>query len=59
MVFCDLDEALDALLPALRLAGIGMDCYKAVLTQHNQSWNATELFGELQKERRAILRNRQ
>jgi hypothetical protein len=54
MVFCDMDEQVEALLPALRNAGIGPECYKAVLTVYNQEWTGIALFAELQKERRAI-----
>lgn len=54
MVFCDMDSQLDELLSALRGAGIGPECYKAVLTAWNQEWDGIALFAELQKERRAI-----
>ena len=54
MVFCDLDSRLDGLLAALREAGIGPECYKAVLTNWNQEWDGIALFAELQKERREI-----
>lgn len=54
LVLCDLDEQVDALLPALRGAGIGTACYKAVLTAYNQEWDGVALLAELQKERRAI-----
>jgi len=54
MVFCGLDEQVDALLPALRQAGIGPECYKAVLTQYNQEWDGLHLFSELEQERRTI-----
>lgn len=56
MVLCDLDQQLDALLPALRRAGIGPECYKAVLTAYNQEWDGMSLFAELEKERRALAR---
>lgn len=54
MVFCDMDSQMDDLLPALRQAGIGPECYKAVLTSWNQEWDGIALFAELQKERRVI-----
>lgn len=54
MVFCDMDQQVEAILPALRQAGIGVECYKAVLTVHNQEWDGVHLLAELQKERRAI-----
>ncbi|WP_455582410.1 DUF3783 domain-containing protein [Dysosmobacter sp.] len=54
IVLCGLEERLDALLPALRDAGAGPDCLKAVLTAHNKNWNALTLFGELVKERSAL-----
>ncbi len=57
MVFCGLsEEQLDGLLSALRRAGIGPDCLKAVLTAHNRNWNALTLFGELSAEHRAMNR---
>lgn len=54
MVFCDMDGQMDDLLPALRRAGIGPECYKAVLTAWNQEWDGIALFAELQKERRVL-----
>lgn len=54
MVFCDLDDRLDALLAALRQTGVGPACYKAVLTKWNQEWDGIALFAELQRERREI-----
>lgn len=54
MVLCGLEERLAALLPALARAGAGPDCLKAVLTSHNQTWNALRLFGELSRERMAL-----
>ena len=54
MVFCDLDSQLDGLLAGLREAGIGPECYKAVLTKWNQEWDGIALFTELQRERREI-----
>ena len=39
---------------ALRQAGVGPDCLKAVLTSHNRSWNALQLYGELLREHQAM-----
>lgn len=54
LVLCGLEKELDALLPALAAAGAGPVCLKAILTPHNRNWNAAKLFGELQRERRAL-----
>ena len=54
MVFCLFDDQVDELLPALRQAGIGPSCYKAVLTKYNQEWDGLHLFSELERERRTI-----
>ena len=45
---------MDGLLPALRQAGVGPDCLKAVLTSRNRSWNALQLYGELLREHQAM-----
>ena len=50
LVFCDMDEELHAVLASLREAGIGTDCLKAVLTEHNRTWDAVQLYGELRRE---------
>jgi len=50
LVFCEMDEELGDVLAALREAGIGPDCLKAVLTEHNREWNAVQLYGELRRE---------
>ncbi len=42
------------LLPALRQAGIGRDCLKAVLTPHNRTWTAVKLYQELLREHQAM-----
>lgn len=54
IVFCDLEDQLDTLLPALRKAGAGSDCLKAVLTPSNRSWSALKLYGELLREHQAM-----
>ena len=54
VVFCGLEDQMDALLPALRQAGIGPDCLKAVLTPHNRTWNAIKLHEELMREHQAM-----
>ena len=50
LVFCEMDEELNGVLAALREAGVGTDCLKAVLTEHNRTWDAVHLYGELQRE---------
>ena len=54
VVFCGLEDQMDALLPTLRQAGIGPDCLKAVLTPHNRTWNAIKLHEELLREHQAM-----
>ena len=49
-----LHDRMDGLLPALRQAGVGADCLKAVLTSRNRSWNALQLYGELLREHQAM-----
>ena len=58
LVFCDLEAQLDDLLTAIRQAGIGPECLKAVLTAHNQNWTAVQLYGELHSEHQAMNRRR-
>ncbi len=58
LVFCGLEEQLDALLPAVRKAGAGPECLKAVLTPHNRDWNAVALYAELLSEHRAMTQRR-
>lgn len=53
-VLCGLEDRMEELLPALRQAGIGPECLKAVLTPHNRGWNAVKLYGELLREHRAM-----
>ena len=54
IVFCELEDRLDALLPALRKAEAGPECLKAVLTPSNRNWSALKLYGELQREHQAL-----
>ena len=54
LVFCGLERELDGLLAALRQAGIGRDCLKAVLTPDNRSWTPGRLYRELQREHRVM-----
>lgn len=54
MVLCGLENQLDVLLPALKRAGAGAECLKAVLTAHNRSWSAVALYAELVRERQAM-----
>ena len=54
VVLCGLEDRMDGLLPALRQAGVGPDCLKAVLTSRNRSWNALQLYGELLREHQAM-----
>lgn len=58
MVFCGLEEQLDVLLPAVRKAGVGPECLKAVLTVHNRDWNAVALYAELLEEHRTLTKKR-
>ena len=54
IVFCELENRLDTLLPALRKAGAGPECLKAVLTPSNRNWSALKLYGEVQREHQAL-----
>ena len=54
LVLCGMDGRMDALLSALRQAGVGPDCLKAVLTPHNRKWNPLMLYAELQREHQAL-----
>lgn len=59
IVLCGLDDQLDAVLKALRGAGVGTDCLKAVLTEHNSTWDAVKLYGELAREHQAMQSRRE
>ena len=54
IVLCGVDRRLDEILNALRRAGVGPECLKAVLTPHNRSWSAVMLYGELLREHREM-----
>jgi len=54
MVLCELEDQLEALIPALSAAGAGPTCLKAVLTPSNRSWDPVRLYRELQRERQAM-----
>lgn len=56
LVLCGLEKQLESLLPALRQAGAGPECLKAVLTPHNRDWNAVMLYGELLREHEEMRR---
>ena len=56
LVFCGLEAQLDELLPAIRQAGIGPECLKAVLTEHNRAWNVLALYAELWDEHQTLSR---
>lgn len=58
MVFCGLEDQLDDILPAVRKAGVGPECLKAVLTAHNRDWNAVALYAELMNEHRTLNQKR-
>ena len=55
MVLCGMEDQMDTILPALRQAGVGPECLKAVLTPHNRNWDAVRLYGELMREHQAIM----
>lgn len=51
MILAGLTSArLDALILALRKAGVGRVNYKAVLTETNKDWDSVRLFQEIKKE---------
>ena len=54
IVLCGLDGQVEPLVEALRRAGAGPSCCKAVLTKNNRNWDGLRLFTELQAERQAI-----
>lgn len=55
MVLCGLETCMDEILGALRQAGVGTTCLKAVLTPHNRNWDAVRLHGELVREHQAMM----
>ena len=55
MVLCGMEDQMDTILPALRQAGVGPECLKAVLTPHNRNWDAVRLYGELMREHQAMM----
>ena len=60
MVFCGLEqEDLDAYLSGYAAAGIEKISLKAVLTPHNVSWTAEQLYDELMEEHRSFAQRRQ
>ena len=56
LVLCGLKDQLDEILPALRGAGVGANCLKAVLTKHNRKWTAVQLYRELQREQQEMMK---
>ncbi len=51
LLMCNLDQAqFDRFLQLLRGPGLPRIPLKAVLTPHNVSWNALQLYGELRRE---------
>lgn len=55
LVFAGMDDAdLDAFLDACKAKGVPPVACKAVLTPYNAGWSAEKLYGELQKEQRAM-----
>ena len=58
LVFTAIDgDLLQDILQALRKAGAPVD-YKAVLTEHNLTWNCVQLYRELEQEHLAYLQLR-
>lgn len=53
-VLCDVNDKLDDVLAALRNAGVGAECLKAVLTETNAGWTPVALYQELCRERDAF-----
>lgn len=58
LVFSELDQELNDILAALRANGIGPECLKAVVTAHNQEWDAVKLYHELQRERQEMMKRK-
>ena len=58
LIFAAIDgDLLQYILQALRRAGAPVD-YKAVLTEHNLTWNCAQLYRELEQEHLAYLQSR-
>ena len=58
LVFAAIDgDLLQYILQTLRKAGVPVD-YKAVLTEHNLTWNCVQLYRELEQEHLAYLQLR-
>lgn len=55
IVLCDLEEEqLDEVLRGLRIAGVGRDCLKALMTDANREWDPVTLYKELQREHQSF-----
>ena len=58
LVFASIDgDLLQYILQTLRKAGVPVD-YKAVLTEHNLTWNCVQLYRELELEHLAYQQSR-
>lgn len=58
IVLCGLEDQIEEVLSALRQAGVGPDCLKAVLTPHNRNWTPLVLFSELRREHEEMRKGR-
>lgn len=58
IVLCGLRQRVEEVLPLLRQAGVGPECLKAVLTDHNRAWTPVQLFGELRAEHHLMQKRR-
>ena len=56
LVLCGVEDKLDEVLTALRSAGVGVNCLKAVLTKHNRMWTAGKLYAELRREQQEMMK---